>query len=280
MTKSTIKEKGLEKDFSALNRITKPKKNDLANHADNEALSADSLLSGFFNEKPQAVQVAATKQNDAPKPVNIEPAVTAPASKPIEVKPEVVIKQQVSEVKDKHALPESTVAQHEEGSQSSNFNIATRLKHNSNVETLSSPKNIENVVEQPEVPVKTSASLAKDRLNHVIHGLESTKETEIVTVHSEESESSSDKPQQSKRTANDALNKIFGQPGQPSENEQSSNTLAMPLVNHQQDVNVNQNKSLFIPWDKASESEKKKARKILSACVAGVVGMIALNTFH
>lgn len=276
MTKSTIKDKGLEKDFSALNRITKPKKNDLANHADKEALSADSLLSGFFNEKPQTVHVAA-KDNEKPKPVNIETAAPASVSKPIEVKPEVVVKQQVSEVVDKHALPESTVVEQEEDSQGSPFNMATRLKHNSNVETLSSPKNIENVVEQPEVPVKTSASLAKDRLNHVIHGLESTKETEIVTAHSEESESSADKPQQSKRTANDALNKIFGQ---PSENEQSSNTLAMPLVNHQQDVNVNQNKSIFIPWDKASESEKKKARKILSACVAGVVGMIALNTFH
>jgi len=276
MTKSTIKDKGLEKDFSALNRITKPKKNDLANHADKEALSADSLLSGFFNEKPQAVHAAA-KEDDKPKPVNIEPAATAPVSKPIEVKPEVVVKQQVSDVEDKHVLHESTVVEHAEDSQSSQFNMATKLKHNSNVETLSSPKNIENVVEQPEVPVKTSASLAKDRLNHVIHGLESTKETEVVTVCSEESESSTDKPQQSKRTANDALNKIFGQ---PSENEQSSNTLAMPLVNHQQDVNVNQNKSLFIPWDKASESEKKKARKILSACVAGVVGMIALNTFH
>lgn len=277
MTKSTIKEKGLEKDFSALNRITKPKKNDSANHADSGGLSADSLLSGFFNEKPQAVQVAATKENDAPKPVNIEPAAIAPVSKPIEVKPEVVVKQQVSEVEDKHALPESTVVEHEEDSQSSQFNIATRLKHNSNVETLSSPKNIENVVEQPEVPVKTSASLAKDRLNHVIHGLESTKETEVVTAHSEESEFSADKPQQSKRTANDALNKIFGQ---PSENEQSPNALTMPLVNHQQDVNIKQDRSLFIPWDKASESEKKKARKILSACVAGVVGMIALNTFH
>ncbi|MDI6976650.1 hypothetical protein [Serratia sp. Se-RSBMAAmG] len=277
MTKSTIKEKGLEKDFSALNRITKPKKNDLANHADNEALSADSLLSGFFNEKPQSVKVAANKENDAPKPVNIEPAATAPVSKPIEVKPEVVVKQQVSEVEDKYALPESTVVKHEEDSQSSQFNIATRLKHNSNVETLSSPKNIENVVEQPEVPVKTSASLAKDRLNHVIHGLESTKETEVVTVHSKESESSTDKTQQSKRTANDALNKIFGQ---PSDNEQSASIPAMPLVNHQQDVNVRQDKSLFIPWDKASEPEKRKARKILSACVAGVVGMIALNTFH
>lgn len=273
MTKSTIKEKGLEKDFSALNRITKPKKNDESiKHKSEELVSADSLLSGFFNEKSQTVHVA-SKENVKPEPISqvVQPkTIVEPISKPMaapikiaDLKVEEIIREpRKIEIEDAPELP---------------VNIATKLKHNNKVETLSSPKNIENVVEQPEVPVRTSASLAKDRLNLVIHGVEPVKEVEALSVSSQESQESSDKVEPYKKTANDSLNRIFGQ---PLHNDQAPNASAMPLVNNQQNVNVEKSKSLIIPWDKASESEKKKARKIMSACVAGVVGMIAIGTFH
>jgi len=278
MTKSTIKEKGLEKDFSALNRITKPKKNDESLKKDAEELvSADSLLSGFFGEKPQAAQVV-SKETVKPEPVVVQEhvsqpkVVSEPASKPIMVQPHS-IEPKVNEV-----IRQAPRTVEIEDAPELQVNIATKLKHNSNVETLSSPKNIENIVEQPEVPVRTSASLAKDRLNLVIHGVEPVKEVETVSASSQES--SANKAEPYKKTANDSLSKIFGQPSHSDHLTNNSPVASMPLVNHQQDVSVEENKSLIIPWDKASESEKKKARKIMSACVAGVVGIIAIGTFH
>lgn len=273
MTKSTIKEKGLEKDFSALNRITKPKhKEELNNHAKNEAVSADSLLSGFFNEKVQTVHVA-PKEELQPKPAPVAPNKATVVSKPIAEEP-AFVEPQIAEVPLAKHSPRTIVV---EDAPEMKVNIATKLKHNSEVETVSSSNNIENVIEQPEVPVKTSASLAKDRLNLVIHGVEPAKEADVIATSTQEADSSADKAPSSKRTANDALNKIFGQ---PSENAQGDRSLAMPLVNHQEEVNVSKDKSLIIPWDKASETEKKKARKIMSACVAGIVGAIAIGTFH
>ena len=142
-----------------------------------------------------------------------------------------------------------------------------------NNNTINAAENIENVTEIQEVklvnPVveKTSAELAKERLR-VDLNLSPSVEKKVVNQPPVQNENAY------RRTisANDSLTSLLGN-NAPS-NEQSiirSDDYNLPQV---------EKKPVFIKWEDASQTEKSKARKIMSLGVITSLIALTYSTFH
>lgn len=256
MNQSIDKEKSPKKAFSALDKIKKSKKNQPTVNdkaVEKTQFNVDSVLKNNVSEPIKTIPT--------PKPVEVS---VSPVIDPIqESKP--IVENKAVEVKSIPEIKEDVVL---DSKINDNFDIASRLKINSELE-FESTKNVSPSVLEESVEFKTdtrtSAEIAKDRLKEDVLG-----ERRTPILFSEDIEN--------KRTikASDNLERILGNPHNDSQE--------VPNIYEDEEITnddvVITKKSIFIPWNQASADEKTKARKIMSAGVATTLAALTYLTFH
>lgn len=138
------------------------------------------------------------------------------------------------------------------------FDIASKLKPNpvDELENVHEIKLTEETVSDVKIETRSSAAIAKDRLKEDKPLSENVGYKRTIT-------------------ANDNLTQILGSP--PIQKTEI-------YANEESTVDENEvvitNDSIFIPWEKAPEEDKKKARKIMKAGVASTLLALTILTFH
>lgn len=241
-SQSIDKEKGSKKSFAALDKIKKSKKSSVVENKEVQKEEA------HFN-------IDSILKNTETGEVKHSPAmnVYVEAAEPVEiVKKEEVIVEKV--------LPKNDeVINH-------TFDIASKLKPNpvDELENVHEIKLTEETVSDVKIETRSSAAIAKDRLKEDVLGSKGSLKPLSENV-------------EYKRTitANDNLTQILGSP-QIQKTEIYANEESTVDEN---DVVIT-NDSIFIPWEKAPEEDKKKARKIMKAGVASTLLALTILTFH
>lgn len=241
-SQSIDKEKGSKKSFAALDKIKKSKKSSVVENKEVQKEEAHFNIDSILKN----TETGEVKHSPAMN-VYVEPA------EPVEiVKKEEVIVEKV--------LPKNDeVINH-------TFDIASKLKPNpvDELENVHEIKLTEETVSDVKIETRSSAAIAKDRLKEDVLGSKGSLKPFSENV-------------EYKRTitANDNLTQILGSP-QIQKTEIYANEESTVDEN---DVVIT-NDSIFIPWEKAPEEDKKKARKIMKAGVASTLLALTILTFH
>lgn len=241
-SQSIDKEKGSKKSFAALDKIKKSKKSSVVENKEVQKEEAHFNIDSILKN----TETGEVKHSPAMN-VYVEPA------EPVEiVKKEEVIVEKV--------LPKNDeVINH-------TFDIASKLKPNpvDELENVHEIKLTEETVSDVKIETRSSAAIAKDRLKEDVLGSKGSLKPLSENV-------------EYKRTitANDNLTQILGSP-QIQKTEIYANEESTVDEN---DVVIT-NDSIFIPWEKAPEEDKKKARKIMKAGVASTLLALTILTFH
>lgn len=241
-SQSIDKEKGSKKSFAALDKIKKSKKSSVVENKEVQKEEAHFNIDSILKN----TETGEVKHSPAMN-VYVEPA------EPVEiVKKEEVIVEKV--------LPKNDeVINHA-------FDIASKLKPNpvDELENVHEIKLTEETVSDVKIETRSSAAIAKDRLKEDVLGSKGSLKPLSENV-------------EYKRTitANDNLTQILGSP-QIQKTEIYANEESTVDEN---DVVIT-NDSIFIPWEKAPEEDKKKARKIMKAGVASTLLALTILTFH
>lgn len=241
-SQSIDKEKGSKKSFAALDKIKKSKKSSVVEKKEVQKEEAHFNIDSILKN----TETGEVKHSPAMN-VYVEPA------EPVEiVKKEEVIVEKV--------LPKNDeVINH-------TFDIASKLKPNpvDELENVHEIKLTEETVSDVKIETRSSAAIAKDRLKEDVLGSKGSLKPLSENV-------------EYKRTitANDNLTQILGSP-QIQKTEIYANEESTVDEN---DVVIT-NDSIFIPWEKAPEEDKKKARKIMKAGVASTLLALTILTFH
>lgn len=241
-SQSIDKEKGSKKSFAALDKIKKSKKSIVVENKEVQKEEAHFNIDSILKN----TETGEVKHSPAMN-VYVEPA------EPVEiVKKEEVIVEKV--------LPKNDeVINH-------TFDIASKLKPNpvDELENVHEIKLTEETVSDVKIETRSSAAIAKDRLKEDVLGSKGSLKPLSENV-------------EYKRTitANDNLTQILGSP-QIQKTEIYANEESTVDKN---DVVIT-NDSIFIPWEKAPEEDKKKARKIMKAGVASTLLALTILTFH
>lgn len=146
------------------------------------------------------------------------------------------------------------------------FDIASKLKPNpvDELENVHEIKLTEETVSDVKIETRSSAAIAKDRLKEDVLGSKGSLKPLSENVGYKRT-----------ITANDNLTQILGSP--PIQKTEI-------YANEESTVDENEvvitNDSIFIPWEKAPEEDKKKARKIMKAGVASTLLALTILTFH
>lgn len=244
-SQSIDKEKGSKKSFAALDKIKKSKKSSVVENKEVQKEEAHFNIDSILKN----TETGEVKHSPAMN-VYVEPAEPA---EPVEiVKKEEVIVEKV--------LPKNDeVINH-------TFDIASKLKPNpvDELENVHEIKLTEETVSDVKIETRSSAAIAKDRLKEDVLGSKGSLKPLSENV-------------EYKRTitANDNLTQILGSP-QIQKTEIYANEESTVDEN---DVVIT-NDSIFIPWEKAPEEDKKKARKIMKAGVASTLLALTILTFH
>lgn len=244
-SQSIDKEKGSKKSFAALDKIKKSKKSSVVEKKEVQKEEAHFNIDSILKN----TETGEVKHSPAMN-VYVEPAEPA---EPVEiVKKEEVIVEKV--------LPKNDeVINH-------TFDIASKLKPNpvDELENVHEIKLTEETVSDVKIETRSSAAIAKDRLKEDVLGSKGSLKPLSENV-------------EYKRTitANDNLTQILGSP-QIQKTEIYANEESTVDEN---DVVIT-NDSIFIPWEKAPEEDKKKARKIMKAGVASTLLALTILTFH
>lgn len=241
-SQSIDKEKGSKKSFAALDKIKKSKKSSVVENKEVQKEEAHFNIDSILKN----TETGEVKHSPAMN-VYVEPA------EPVEiVKKEEVIVEKV--------LPKNDeVINH-------TFDIASKLKPNpvDELENVHEIKLTEETVSDVKIETRSSAAIAKDRLKEDVLGSKGSLKPLSENVGYKRT-----------ITANDNLTQILGSPPiQKTEiyaNEESTVD--------ENDVVIT-NDSIFIPWEKAPEEDKKKARKIMKAGVASTLLALTILTFH
>lgn len=245
MSQSIDKGKSSRKNFSALDKIKKSKKNN-AIEVDKESPKEDHFnIDSVLKNNLETEHLSSTTIVEVPN---------------TEEKPVIIVEEEDVVVE--------TVLNKQIENKDQTFDIASKLKPNpvQEIENVQQIKT-QSVIE-PELDVKietrTSAAIAKDRLKEDVLGVRETVKTSSVNS-------------EYKRTitANDNLTQILGSPQiQPVEiySDEESNIENNEVVITKE--------SVFIPWEKAPDEDKRKARKIMKAGVASTLLALTYLTFH
>lgn len=243
-SQSIDKEKGSKKSFAALDKIKKSKKSSVVENKEVQKEEAHFNIDSILKN----TETGEVKHSPAMN-VYVEPA------EPVEiVKKEEVIVEKV--------LPKNDeVINH-------TFDIASKLKPNpaDELENVQSNeiKLTEETVSDVKIETRSSAAIAKDRLKEDVLGSKGSLKPLSENVGYKRT-----------ITANDNLTQMLGSP-QIQQAEIYANEESTVDEN---DVVIT-NDSIFIPWEKAPEEDKKKARKIMKAGVASTLLALTILTFH
>lgn len=243
MSQSIDKEKNSRKNFSALDKIKKSKKSNIVEQEvtiKEEHFNIDSVLKNDTDAK----YVSPATILNTPLPVEEESVVLVE-------KEEVIVNKFVNKK-----------------NEDQNFDIASKLKpipiqEIENIQQVKTQSVIEPSVEV-KIETRTSAAIAKDRLREDVLGLRETVKTSPMNS-------------EYKRTitANDNLTQILGSP-----QEQVVEIYSDEESNIEKNEVVITKESVFIPWEKAPDEDKRKARKIMKAGVASTLLALTYLTFH
>lgn len=243
MSQSIDKEKNSRKNFSALDKIKKSKKNNVVEQEiekKEEQFNIDSVL----------------KNNVDDKYISTATILNTPNS--IEEESVVLVEKDVVEI---------AVDKRNENEEQT-FDIASKLKQNPIQELENIQPSNTFLAKEPELEVKietrTSAAIAKDRLREDVLGLRETVKTSPVNLGYKRT-----------ITANDNLNQILG-----SSQIQQVEIYSDEESSLEKNDVVITNNSIFIPWEKAPDEDKRKARKIVKAGVASTLLALTYFTFH
>lgn len=240
-SQSIDKEKGSKKSFAALDKIKKSKKSSVV---ENKEIQKEEA---HFN-------IDSILKNTETGEVKHSPAMNVYVEPVERVKKEEVIVEKV--------LPKNDeVINH-------TFDIASKLKPNpvDELENVQSNeiKLTEETVSDVKIETRSSAAIAKDRLKEDVLGSKGSLKPLSENVGYKRT-----------ITANDNLTQILGSP--PIQKTEI-------YANEESTVDENEvvitNDSIFIPWEKAPEEDKKKARKIMKAGVASTLLALTILTFH
>lgn len=243
-SQSIDKEKGSKKSFAALDKIKKSKKSSVVENKEVQKEEAHFNIDSILKN----TETGEVKHSPAMN-VYVEPA------EPVEIvkKEEVIIEK---------VLPKNDeVINH-------TFDIASKLKPNpvDELENVQSNemKLTEETVSDVKIETRSSAAIAKDRLKEDVLGSKGSVKPFSENVGYKRT-----------ITANDNLTQILGSPQIQK---------AEIYTNEESTVDENEvvitNDSIFIPWEKAPEEDKKKARKIMKAGVASTLLALTILTFH
>lgn len=146
------------------------------------------------------------------------------------------------------------------------FDIASKLKPSpiQEIENIQQVKTQSVIEPDVKIETRTSAAIAKDRLREDVLGLRETVKTS--TINSEYKRTI---------TANDNLTQMLGSP-----QEQPVEIYSDEESNIEKNEVVITKESVFIPWEKAPDEDKRKARKIMKAGVASTLLALTYLTFH
>lgn len=241
-SQSIDKEKGSKKSFAALDKIKKSKKSSVVENKEVQKEEAHFNIDSILKN----TETGEVKHSPAMN-IYVEPA------EPVEiVKKEEVIVEKV--------LPKNDeVINH-------TFDIASKLKPNpvDELENVHEIKLTEETVSDVKIETRSSAAIAKDRLKEDVLGSKGSLKPLSENVGYKRT-----------ITANDNLTQILGSP--PIQKTEI-------YANEESTVDENEvvitNDSIFIPWEKAPEEDKKKARKIMKAGVASTLLALTILTFH
>ena len=241
-SQSIDKEKGSKKSFAALDKIKKSKKSSVVENKEVQKEEAHFNIDSILKN----TETGEVKHSPAMN-VYVEPA------EPVEiVKKEEVIVEKV--------LPKNDeVINH-------TFDIASKLKPNpvDELENVHEIKLTEETVSDVKIETRSSSAIAKDRLKEDVLGSKGSLKPLSENVGYKRT-----------ITANDNLTQILGSP--PIQKTEI-------YANEESTVDENEvvitNDSIFIPWEKAPEEDKKKARKIMKAGVASTLLALTILTFH
>lgn len=241
-SQSIDKEKGSKKSFAALDKIKKSKKSSVVENKEVQKEEAHFNIDSILKN----TETGEVKHSPAMN-VYVEPA------EPVEiVKKEEVIVEKV--------LPKNDeVINH-------TFDIASKLKPNpvDELENVHEIKLTEETVSDVKIETRSSAAIAKGRLKEDVLGSKGSLKPLSENVGYKRT-----------ITANDNLTQILGSP--PIQKTEI-------YANEESTVDENEvvitNDSIFIPWEKAPEEDKKKARKIMKAGVASTLLALTILTFH
>lgn len=246
-SQSIDKEKGSKKSFAALDKIKKSKKSSVVENKEVQKEEAHFNIDSILKN----TETGEVKHSPAMN-VYVEPAEPA---EPVEIvkKEEVIVKK---------VLPKNDeVINH-------TFDIASKLKPNpvDELENVQSNeiKLTEETVSDVKIETRSSAAIAKDRLKEDVLGSKGSLKPLSENVGYKRT-----------ITANDNLTQMLGSP-QIQQAEIYTNEESTVDEN---DVVIT-NDSIFIPWEKAPEEDKKKARKIMKAGVASTLLALTILTFH
>lgn len=246
-SQSIDKEKGSKKSFAALDKIKKSKKSSVVENKEVQKEEAHFNIDSILKN----TETGEVKHSPAMN-VYVEPAEPA---EPVEIvkKEEVIVKK---------VLPKNDeVINH-------TFDIASKLKPNpvDELENVQSNeiKLTEETVSDVKIETRSSAAIAKDRLKEDVLGSKGSLKPLSENVGYKRT-----------ITANDNLTQMLGSP-QIQQAEIYANEESTVDEN---DVVIT-NDSIFIPWEKAPEEDKKKARKIMKAGVASTLLALTILTFH
>lgn len=240
-SQSIDKEKGSKKSFAALDKIKKSKKSSVVENKEIQKEEAHFNIDSILKNTETGEVKHSPAMNVYVEPVEI-------------VKKEEVIVEKV--------LPKNDeVINH-------TFDIASKLKPNpvDELENVQSNeiKLTEETVSDVKIETRSSAAIAKDRLKEDVLGSKGSVKPFSENVGYKRT-----------ITANDNLTQILGSPQIQK---------AEIYTNEESTVDENEvvitNDSIFIPWEKAPEEDKKKARKIMKAGVASTLLALTILTFH
>lgn len=240
-SQSIDKEKGSKKSFAALDKIKKSKKSSVVENKEIQKEEAHFNIDSILKNTETGEVKHSPAMNVYVEPVEI-------------VKKEEVIVEKV--------LPKNDeVINH-------TFDIASKLKPNpvDELENVQSNeiKLTEETVSDVKIETRSSAAIAKDRLKEDVLGSKGSVKPLSENVGYKRT-----------ITANDNLTQILGSPQIQK---------AEIYANEESTVDENEvvitNDSIFIPWEKAPEEDKKKARKIMKAGVASTLLALTILTFH
>lgn len=240
-SQSIDKEKGSKKSFAALDKIKKSKKSSVVENKEVQKEEAHFNIDSILKNTETGEVKHSPAMNVYVEPVEI-------------VKKEEVIVEKV--------LPKNDeVINH-------TFDIASKLKPNpvDELENVQSNeiKLTEETVSDVKIETRSSAAIAKDRLKEDVLGSKGSLKPLSENVGYKRT-----------ITANDNLTQMLGSP-QIQQAEIYANEESTVDEN---DVVIT-NDSIFIPWEKAPEEDKKKARKIMKAGVASTLLALTILTFH
>lgn len=241
-SQSIDKEKGSKKSFAALDKIKKSKKSSVVENKEVQKEEAHFNIDSILKN----TETGEVKHSPAMN-VYVEPA------EPVEI------------VKKEEAIVEKVLPKNDEVINHT-FDIASKLKPNpvDELENVHEIKLTEETVSDVKIETRSSAAIAKDRLKEDVLGSKGSLKPLSENVGYKRT-----------ITANDNLTQILGSP--PIQKTEI-------YANEESTVDENEvvitNDSIFIPWEKAPEEDKKKARKIMKAGVASTLLALTILTFH